>query len=49
MREIKLNNNSKLHSRNIFQKMFAHLKASSLGALVFRRVQGKFVCLASNF
>jgi hypothetical protein len=37
MKEIMLNNNKKLHSRNIFKEIFVHLKAPSLGALVFKR------------
>jgi hypothetical protein len=38
MREIRLNKHQKLHSRNRFQDFFSHLKAPSLGALIFRKV-----------
>ncbi len=37
MKEIRLNNNQKLHSRNIFEEIFVHLKVPSLGAFVFKR------------
>jgi len=48
MKEIRLNKNQELHLGNIFEEFFAHLKAPSLGALVFKRVQGKFNYLACN-
>jgi len=41
-----LNKNKKLHWGNKFEVMFGPL---SLGALVFKRAQGKCFCLASNF
>jgi len=45
----KKHKNQELHSRNRFEEICAHLKALSFGALVFKRVQGKFDCLASTF
>jgi hypothetical protein len=36
MKEIRLNNNQKLHSINRFEEFFVHLKVPSLGALVFK-------------
>jgi hypothetical protein len=49
MREIRLNKNQELHLGYIYEEIFAHLKAPSLEALVFKRVQGKFNCSAYNF
>jgi hypothetical protein len=37
IKEIRLNSNNKLHSRNRFEEIFVNLKAPSLGAFVFKR------------
>ncbi len=49
MKERRLSKNQELHWWNWFEEIFALLKVASLGVLVFKKVQGKKNCLASNF
>lgn len=48
MKGIQLHKNQELHSRNKFEEIWAHLKAPSFKAFVFKKARGKFDCLAST-